>query len=282
MQLEKEMLATANAIRTKGSTETAIPWKKDTGFEEAVLAIKGGADLNFEVVGSLTEPETPAENTIWVDTPEEITAWVISGSAPETPAPGTVWIVTNSQGKKVNILEKGEIVITPSYTVQFNGSAWENKNSYLYQHSGWTGLKNILYILNDGIVNTEAAGTFVDVSTTVTMANGVITTTQSDTNGNFCYFNKPIYLDGENYKTIHFSINTTYCTHGLLYCGVHTEPPKPAIACTTQGDKMAAHIKDGSVQKHVISVDLSSLDTGSYYVQVIAVASFTIDKIWLD
>lgn len=42
----------------------------------------GGAALNFKVVGGTTEPLNPAENTIWVNTDTEITAWAFSADDP--------------------------------------------------------------------------------------------------------------------------------------------------------------------------------------------------------
>ena len=56
----------AAAIRTKNETETLY---KPSEMAPAILAIQGGVELNFELVGCTTEPVDPAENTIWVTTP---------------------------------------------------------------------------------------------------------------------------------------------------------------------------------------------------------------------
>lgn len=49
----------------------------------------GGASiLNFKVVGGTTQPESPKENTIWVNTGTEISGWVFSPEEPAEPSGG--------------------------------------------------------------------------------------------------------------------------------------------------------------------------------------------------
>ena len=40
-----------------------------------IYVLGGGNNLNFKVVGGTSEPANPEENTIWVNTDEEIVAW---------------------------------------------------------------------------------------------------------------------------------------------------------------------------------------------------------------
>lgn len=47
-----------------------------------VNASGGGAGLNFKVVGGTTQPSKPKENTIWVNTAEEITSWMFAAENP--------------------------------------------------------------------------------------------------------------------------------------------------------------------------------------------------------
>lgn len=42
----------------------------------------GGTSLNFKVIGGITEPSNPKENTIWVNTGTEITSWDFSATEP--------------------------------------------------------------------------------------------------------------------------------------------------------------------------------------------------------
>ena len=51
---------------------------------EAFITRRGGgpAGLNFEVVGGTTQPKNPKENTIWINTAQEITRWDFSAEHP--------------------------------------------------------------------------------------------------------------------------------------------------------------------------------------------------------
>ena len=144
-QLDKEMLATANAIRTKGGKEEAIPWEKDTGYEQAVLAIKGGGDLNFEIVGGTTAPENPAENTIWVNTDQEITAWSLSPYEPSAPVEGMVWLETStSERTSFNAVVENEIRICLSRAKQFTSGAWDSADVMLWKDGEWKKMGDII------------------------------------------------------------------------------------------------------------------------------------------
>ena len=55
--LDGAMLATAEAIRTKGGTEELIAWNKSTGYKEAIEAIKGGASGMPEYTYTGTQPD---------------------------------------------------------------------------------------------------------------------------------------------------------------------------------------------------------------------------------
>ena len=70
-----DLKAVAKAIREKGETTEVLTFP--AGFISAVEAISGGG-LNFEVVGGTERPENPKENTIWINTDQEITGWTVS------------------------------------------------------------------------------------------------------------------------------------------------------------------------------------------------------------
>ena len=97
----------------------------------------GGAGLNFKVVGN-PQPASPSENTIWVDTDEEITGWCFSATEPETPAEGMVWISTGvSSTVEFNALKKNGITVYPSSAKQYVDGAWVNKTAKSYQNAQW-------------------------------------------------------------------------------------------------------------------------------------------------
>ena len=153
-KLNREMKATANAIRTQGKTETDIPWEDEVGFEQAVLAIKGGADLNFEVVGGMYEPASPKENTIWVETDQEITGWVFSADEPSEPADGMVWFTTGTSSEaEFNALKESGIQIYPVFAKQYVGNAWDARPASIYQGSEWIEIGVFLYAYGNEYVN---------------------------------------------------------------------------------------------------------------------------------
>lgn len=124
----------------------------------------GGAGLNLWVVGGLVQPENPQENTIWVPTETDITAWAISADEPANLIEGMVWLKTGiTATKPLNVLTDNALLIYPTYCYQYisgelvskpamtySGGAWFNWITYLYNHGdpcenvtgGWVGATN--------------------------------------------------------------------------------------------------------------------------------------------
>ena len=107
-----DLVEIADVIREKGNTTEQLVWPD--GWKDAVQAIKSGVELNFEVIGGTAQPENPKENTIWVNTDQEITGWSFSENEPTSPAHGNVWFETNDNGEKeFNALTENEMIISP-------------------------------------------------------------------------------------------------------------------------------------------------------------------------
>jgi hypothetical protein len=60
------------------------------------IIIEAGTELNFEVIGGTAEPVNPKENTIWVNTNNQITSWQFDYVQPSNPSEGLVWFETIS------------------------------------------------------------------------------------------------------------------------------------------------------------------------------------------
>lgn len=98
----------------------------------------GGTDLNFTIVGGTTQPENPKENTIWVNTDQEITGWSISSSSPNNSIDGIVWITYNITGEKIfNALSDNVIALCPVLAKQRISGAWVSKTIKIYQNNTW-------------------------------------------------------------------------------------------------------------------------------------------------
>lgn len=113
-----------------------------------------GIDLNFEIVNGKTQPENPKENTIWVQTDNDIGGWIFSPTKPENVVDGTVWFRTITSGKyEFNALPENTINIVFGTVEQYdyNTNAWTVVPSYIYQNEQWTECVVRNYLIKDGV-----------------------------------------------------------------------------------------------------------------------------------
>lgn len=98
----------------------------------------GSGGVNFRVVGGTTQPTTPKENTIWVNTDVAIPSWAFSATEPESPVVGMVWISTGtSSDAQFNALKKMELEVYPTGAKQYVDGAWSAKEAWLYKGGTW-------------------------------------------------------------------------------------------------------------------------------------------------
>lgn len=115
-----------------------------------------GAGLNFKVVGGTTEPASPSENMIWVNTDAEITSWVFSATQPEA-AEGKVWFFTGTRSAaEFNALRKNGIQICPLSAKQYVSGAWVAKTAKSYQNGAWRDW--VTFLIQQGADNTAVTG----------------------------------------------------------------------------------------------------------------------------
>lgn len=101
------------------------------------------ASLNFKVVGGTTEPASPSENMIWVNTDTPITWWGIGdyNHSPGWSTPdGYVYInadTSTNNGGDFNALKKNEIWLRPNRAIQRVNGAWVDKTAKIYQNGAW-------------------------------------------------------------------------------------------------------------------------------------------------
>lgn len=110
----------------------------------------GGANLNFKVVGGTTQPTSPKENTIWVNTDTKISEWVFSATQPSYPYEGMVWFGTGtSSGAEFNALKKNQIHVYPIYAKQYVSGSWVNKTAKTYKSGTWNEWSKTLLPASD-------------------------------------------------------------------------------------------------------------------------------------
>ena len=118
----------------------------------------GGASLNFKVVGGTTEPVSPSENTIWVNTDIEITSWAFSIDAPDSPTAGMVWVKTGfGSSTPFNALKKNEVQVCPFSTQQYLNGAWADKTAMIYINGVWSLFHPLKeYVIQNGVIDMTA------------------------------------------------------------------------------------------------------------------------------
>lgn len=139
-QLDSDLTAVGNAIRSKGGTSAKLSFP--SGMVSAIDAISTGVELNFDVVPGLTQPSTVSENAIWVKT-EKIGAWYFSGTQPEGMQEWDVWFPTGtSSPDEFNALKKNGIQVYPTSAKQYVSGALVGKTAKIYRNGEWVTLWN--------------------------------------------------------------------------------------------------------------------------------------------
>ena len=153
MPLTDKLTAIADAIRAQSGKTDKLT------LDQMPTEIIDLQSLNFEVVGN-PQPESPKENTVWVDTDATITGWVFSATEPETPSEGLVWIYTGTTSPVTfNALKKNGISVCPLSAKQYVSGAWVEKTAKTYQSGAWKDW--ITWLYNNGDECVELTGGYV-------------------------------------------------------------------------------------------------------------------------
>lgn len=97
-----------------------------------------GGGLNFRVVGGTSEPASPSENTIWINTDVPVSGYEFSATAPAAPVQGMVWVTTGtSSNVEFNALKKNGIKVYPLSAKQYIDGAFVGVEAKSYQDGRW-------------------------------------------------------------------------------------------------------------------------------------------------
>ena len=112
--------------------------------------MSGGGGLSLTVVGGTTQPSSPTENTIWVNTSTEITSWCVQFDEPASPSTGDVWIVQRSTANNyINVSDTSPVYLGIGAARQWNGSSWDDLEGAVYANGVWTDLQLFIYYVPD-------------------------------------------------------------------------------------------------------------------------------------
>ena len=143
-----DAVSVADVIREKAEITDKLNWPE--GWKDAIRGIKSGVELNFEIVGGTNQPENPKENTIWVNTDQEITEWAFSVEEPSEFIQGLVWIETHeSSAISFDMLTENTVILHLLNVKQYNGSGWDIKETKIYQSGTWVNVDSG-YLFKDG------------------------------------------------------------------------------------------------------------------------------------
>lgn len=256
----------------------------------------GGGGLEIAVVGGTTQPISPKDNTIWVNTGVEIGAVTFSPNSPDSPAVGDVWVNTGNRysnsgsNASTNILAVSEnpyLEINVFNISQWDGSVWVTKdNSAIYANGGWTTLA--LYLFHYGTLNEDypilvgAAN-----SPSVALVEGYASyglsgeaLTFRNTNTAQAYFalqfNKVINLANFNKATLVFSISGSATGNSVVRLGFGDKGiNESATLNAVVGWGTADYGAPAASKVYTLELNLSSYATSSAKAAVAVTASST-------
>ena len=154
MALTNKLTAIADAIRARSGKTDGLTLDQ---MPDEIANIKGGAEINFEVVGN-PQPPAPTNNTIWVDTDTEITGWHFKATEPESPSTGMVWFPIGTESPvEFNALKENGIEVYPLSAKQYVGGAWVDVTTKTYQGGEWVEWlpEGALYYFGNQCVSTS-------------------------------------------------------------------------------------------------------------------------------
>ena len=230
----------------------------------------GGSGLSLRVLGGTTQPTSPREGTIWVNTSVEKPDYIISGSQPESPVSGLVWIKLGSAGVSLPVDKKGTLAIPLAGCAVWNGSAWDNVDAWVYAGGKWVQFSQHILIV-------YAAGKLADGFTILQpMQNN--STPSSPVYTNFTMesdciaamnigelwgivFNPAV--DVTNFKTLEIEFDTNQ--GGVCWTAMGISANNKWVEGGAQMD--VRHYTESIVSKTKISLDISSV-AGNKYIKI--------------
>lgn len=232
-----DLVRVADAIREKGKTSDQLVFP--SGFVSAVDGIKAGG-LNFEVVGSTEQPANPKENTIWVETDQEITGWSFADiepvTTPEEPI-GHVWFTPISRGKQsINALAENTIQLYLNKVFQRTSGEWTVRDAMIYVNGEWCDV-GIQWLFESGYGENALFDYEHEGNSTIDVSVDRIKTNYSSTNNGQMLISaefdatglNTLYVEAEvtkhnnnTYVKTGFAVNSTAHAYiGLLSCAVY-------------------------------------------------------------
>ena len=106
----------------------------------------GGGGLNLRIVDGNTQPVSPVENMIWINTETRIPNWYWQASEPSQKETGDLWIGASSVTTNVlNLLRHNALEVGIGTIRQWNGTEWEIVGGKVYYNGVWHNFQTFVY-----------------------------------------------------------------------------------------------------------------------------------------
>ena len=153
-----DIVSIADAIRAANDIENQLIFPDDF-----ISQISSNQSLNFNIVGGIDTPNSPKENTIWVNTSIVFNDWCVSLDEPSNLNDGDIWIHTSSKhGVSINMLSKNAIMCNIAKASQYIDNQWVNVSMQVYHDGFWDTLQT--YLILEGDTCDEVTGGWEAVS----------------------------------------------------------------------------------------------------------------------
>ena len=237
-------------------------------------AVDGSGALNFKVVGGVTQPSGPAENTIWVSTTQKITAWIFSHTAPADPVEGMVWFSIGTSGQvEMNALKKNGIQLFPISASQYVGGAWQTVSTMIWQEGAWTEWWDG-FLYNSGDECTDFGGEWISEAIPRTSGGDASarTITKGDTSlsvagvtnkGTIVRKAEKINLSGKSILEFTGALHNPSSSGTEYWASICVWSE---IGASCQENVAAVYHQKSGTSSGSLTVDVSALDDGEYYV----------------
>lgn len=226
----------------------------------------GAAGLNFKVIGGTIQPTSPGENTIWVNTSNDITGWVFSATAPTSPVAGMVWFATsNSSSVAFNAVKKNGIWVYPAGCQQYVNGAWVTKTAKTYQNNAWKDW--VFWLYKDGVKEVEFTDNYTNTIGTTSLTWGDTAATFAGTGGDqttwFSVWTNTPLIDVSAYTKLICKLSSLNCGNaswGTFNIGL-VRSTQTVLAVAGGIENAVAETSDNSIDgtAKIITLDISDV-----------------------
>ena len=253
-----DLVTVANAIRERSGTNNNLSFP--SGFVSVIQGITGGVELNFEVVGGTSSPNSPKANTIWVNTSTTISKWAFSSEQPSSPSEGMVWIkVGEGSEYAFNALKENSIQLCPLAVYQYASGSWVERSTKIYQGSKWVDLLMTIIIFDNG--DQGSSGGFYKIgSGSLNVSDTIVVNSPNQSGETYFFTNNTVNLTPFSKITFIFKVQYFWDSGELnAFMGVSKD---------RNGLEKSVGLRegvDGENEQETKILDVSTL-SGDYYI----------------